>query len=85
MRFSEWVGTQPHGTLKRIERELRIGYTTLGRIMNGAACKGSIAKKISLFTGGQVTVEELVCPAPREGEAAPANVANPTNTREVRS
>jgi hypothetical protein len=62
MGFPEWVRSQPYGVLKRLERELGIGYTTINRVMRGVPCSGRVAKLLSDATGGLVTVEALVCP-----------------------
>lgn len=64
MRFSEWVGTQPRGTLKRLERQTGVGYTTLQRLRLGQTLvRYDIARKLSEATGGEVSIDDL-CVAP---------------------
>jgi len=64
MRFTEYVAQSPHGEMKRIEREARVGYQTLIRAKNGIRLNEyDVAKRISDATGGKVSVAEL-CEAP---------------------
>lgn len=67
MRFDEWIRTQPHGTMKRLEHEMRVGYTTLQRLRAGERIRRyDIARRISDATGGAVTITDLCETAPTE-------------------
>jgi hypothetical protein len=71
MDFPAWVATQPHGTLKRIEREYGAGYSTLHRLMNGGRLDSyDLAERISKATSGAVSIEEL-CRRPNADPAPP--------------
>jgi transcriptional regulator with XRE-family HTH domain len=71
MTFDDWAKKQPHGTLKRLERELGVGYSTLMRLRRGEhIARYDVAKKISDATGGEVSVDEICvgsAPAPVTG------------------
>jgi hypothetical protein len=62
MGFQEWVSAQPRGVLKRLERELRIGYTTLGCVKNGRPASPRVAALLFTATGGACSVNELLYP-----------------------
>lgn len=67
MDFPTWAALQPHGTLKRIERETRIGYTTLHRLKRGDRLDSyQLAERVSRATGGAVSIDDL---CHRESEA----------------
>lgn len=71
MRFPEWVQSQEKGALKRIEREVGVGYTTLMRLNAGETItRYDVAKRISDATGGEVTVDELCDPTAGVGPEA---------------
>lgn len=72
MTFPDWVKTQQHGTLKKMERAGVAGYTTLGRVAHGELLSDyRVAQRISEATGGAVSIAELCEPdAKRDGEAA---------------
>lgn len=60
MRFPEWARAQKSGTLKRIERETGVGYTTLMRLNAGETiARYDVAKRIADATDGAVSVEDL--------------------------
>lgn len=60
MRFSDWLKAQPRGTLKSIERGTGVGYTTLQKARRGRPLfRYDVAKAISDWTGGEVTIKEL--------------------------
>lgn len=65
MTFSEWLKTQPVGTLKKLERSTGLGYTTLLEARNGRPMRGASAEKLSAAIrelDGDVSIAELVCP-----------------------
>lgn len=63
MDFPTWAKAQPHGTLKRIEREHSVGYMTLYRLKNGGRLDSyDLAARISKATGGEVSIDELCAP-----------------------
>ena len=67
MTFKEWADQQPRGALKRIERELGVGYSTLMKLCaGGSVARYETAKRISDATDGAVSVEELCNPAPAD-------------------
>lgn len=73
MTFPDWIQSQPHGTLKRLERETGVAYSTLHRARIGEPIGSyATAKKIADATAGAVTVAELCEAAP----AAPDDVAS---------
>lgn len=65
MTFAEWLKGKPRGTLAEVSRDIRVLYPTLHAISQGRPTRGRLAKLISEYTGGVVTIEELVCPPPR--------------------
>lgn len=75
MRFPEWVKSQPHGTLKRIERETGVGYNTLARLNRGETInRYDVAEKISEATDRAVSIDDLC----RSSEDAPKRKATGT-------
>ncbi|MCC7542380.1 MAG: hypothetical protein IT379_39545 [Deltaproteobacteria bacterium] len=64
MRFPEWVDSQGHGVMTRIQRDTGVGYTTLMRARRGELIgEYATAKRISEATGGAVSIAELCEPA----------------------
>lgn len=60
MQLKEWADKQPRGVLKRIEHEAKVGWTTIARAMRGEHIgRYETARRISEFTGGVVSIEEL--------------------------
>lgn len=80
MDFRSWVDTQPWGTLKRLERELGIGWTTLAKVMRGGHCNEKNANLLSNATGGMVSVQELQY-VPKQGMRAPKAGLRKARTR----
>ncbi len=74
MDFAAWIQTQPYGTLKRIEREHRVGYMTLHRLKKGERLDSyELASRVSRATDGAVSIDELC--APRSDSANPESQA----------
>jgi hypothetical protein len=70
MRFPEYVAGSPRGEMKRIEREHRVGSTTLSLLNNFKTTNDyQLAKRISVATGGKVSVADA-CEPYAEGEEA---------------
>lgn len=71
MDFPSWAKAQPHGTLKRIEREQGVGYMTLYRLKRGERIDSyDLAARISKATGGEVSIDELCAPKSEPAEVA---------------
>jgi hypothetical protein len=63
MTFAEWIQAQPRGTMKRLEREIRIGYSTLHKLKGGAGiARYAVAQRLSDATGGLVSIDEICNP-----------------------
>lgn len=70
MDFRTWAEAQPHGTLKRIERETGVAYTTLHRLKRGDRLDSyALAERVSRATGGEVSIDDL-CRRSGQGEVA---------------
>ena len=62
--FHAWAAAQPDGVYTRIHRETGIAGSTLHRIKNGDMVPSyALARRLSLATGGKVTVEQLCGPS----------------------
>jgi len=60
---SSAVPAQPRGTLKRIERETGVGYSTLQRAMRREPIVAyDTLVALSAATGGRVSIDELAHP-----------------------
>lgn len=62
MTFAEWLRDKPRGTLRKIELATTVHYVTLHAAKKGRAMQGRTAQLVSDYTGGDVSVAELVCP-----------------------
>lgn len=72
MQLSEWLSIKGW-TLKRLERESGVSYTTLHYLKTGRIHihRYDIAERISQATGGRVTIKDLC--TPKEGTEAGAS------------
>lgn len=65
MRLADWIGEQPRGALSRLQREVGIAWPSMYAIYSGEATpRYETARKISLATGGAVSIPELCEPEP---------------------
>lgn len=75
MRFWEWVNERDHGVLRKVSNASRINYAQLYEYY----CERRIprdyatAELISVATGGEVTVREIM--TPRKGKKPPKRVS----------
>ena len=68
MDFSTWLSKQPRATMKAIERKTGLGYSTIGSAKKLLPLHHyPTAKELSDFTGGEVSVLELMDPPKRDG------------------
>lgn len=64
MLLAEWVRSQPRGVYTRMSRKTEISYSHLRELVRTGDAVGryDTAKRISEFTGGEVSIEELCEP-----------------------
>lgn len=65
MKFAEYIAHAPKGEMSRLCRVTGLGYSTINELKNGKRClhRYDVAAKLSLATGGAVTIAELCDPA----------------------
>lgn len=70
MKFSAYIEREGRGSIQRVARDSGVSYQAVWYAKNGQPIsRYVIAKKISLATGGEVTIKNL-CEPESEPEAA---------------
>lgn len=63
MKLSEYLDALPHGTAMRMAKDTDVSYTTIAKARGGMSIQSyPIAKAISDWTGGVVTIKDLCEP-----------------------
>jgi hypothetical protein len=67
MHLDEYVAREGRGTLEKLRRETGLAYTTVFKASRRVPIKTyDAARRISLATGGEVSIAELCAPMPSE-------------------
>ncbi len=71
MQLSDWIAREGRGSVTRLMRETGLAYTTIHYAARGEAISQyDTAKRISVATGGEVSIKELCEPATHSAPAA---------------
>lgn len=74
MKLGEYLDALPHGTATRLSRDTDISYTTIAKARRGMSIQSyPIAKAISDWTGGVVTIKDLCEPVGAQYQARGAS------------
>ena len=66
MHLDEYIARQGHGAKARLSRDTGLDYTTIFKAAQRKPIgRYATARRISLATGGEVSIDELCDPKPR--------------------
>ena len=68
MQLAEYVAREGRGTLAKLQRATGLAYTTVFRALKRPPTYET-AQKLSLATGGSVSIDELCTPPAREAQS----------------